>query len=202
MIETFLRPPRGAGEYLADAVRVLGVLSVVAAVIWWEPVDVAVVALSLLGVFLPRFLGARPALDAPFAIVVLVASWSSVLDLYTTVVGWDVVVHFFTNGFVAAMAYLLLARVGVLPAVIDSRYPTVAAISIATALGFTAGVVWEFAEWAGHTFVDESIFVAYADTIGDLAAGGAGSLLAGLALKFFSAHNRSVTDLERTPTFT
>ncbi|MCU1425966.1 MAG: hypothetical protein JWM51_2257 [Microbacteriaceae bacterium] len=201
MIETFLRPPRSLGEYLADVVRVVGVLSVTAAAVWWQLADVAVVALALIGVFLPRFLGARPAFDAAFTIAVLVASWSSVLDLYRSVVGWDVVVHFFTNGLIAAMAYLLLARLGVLPAVIDSRYPTVAAIGITTTLGFTAGVVWEFVEWAGHTFVDETIFVAYADTIGDLAAGGAGSLLAGLALRFLTAHNRSVASPRRTPTF-
>ncbi|MEK8228690.1 hypothetical protein NKG05_25870 [Oerskovia sp. M15] len=43
-------------------------------------------------------------------------------------------------------------------------------------------LLWETGEWAGATFVDESINVGYVDTLGDLAAGGIGSLLAGLVM--------------------
>ncbi len=63
MIATFVRPPRGAAEVVADAVRVLGLVSVVVAIVGWSPVDGAVFALVLLGLVLPRFLdrcGQRP----------------------------------------------------------------------------------------------------------------------------------------------
>jgi hypothetical protein len=41
--------------------------------------------------------------------------------------------------------------------------------------------------WFGHTYVDEAINVCYDDTVGDLASGGLGSLLVGLALSRSSA---------------
>jgi hypothetical protein len=199
VIENFLRPPRGAGEVLADAVRLLGVLSVAAAAFGWGPLDMAVLALSMIGVVLPRFLGARPALDGAFGIVLLVAAWSSVLDLYTTVAGWDIVVHFLANGLVAAVAYVLLVRIGVLPAAGGSRFPVAAAITLVTAIGLSAGVLWEIVEWAGHTYVDSTIFVAYDDTIGDLVAGGAGAFVAGCSVRFLAAHNRSASSRQRVP---
>ena len=40
--------------------------------------------------------------------------------------------------------------------------------------------IWEMVEWAGRTFIAPEIFVSYQDTIGDMAAGGLGSLLAGI----------------------
>ena len=51
-----------------------------------------------------------------------------------------------------------------------------------TGLGATAAVLWEIGEWAGHTFLDPSIYVGYADTVGDLAAGLAGSVVAAVVL--------------------
>jgi hypothetical protein len=185
VIETFLRPPRGVGEIVADSVRVLGLLGVVVAAVGWGGVELAVTALALVGLVLPRFLGARPALDIGFGVCVLVAAWSSVLSLYTTAPAWDIPVHFFTNGYAAAVAWVLLVRLGVLePAAgAAAAVPTVA-------LGVTAGVLWEFGEWAGHTFLDRSIFVAYDDTIGDLAVGAAGSVVAGLAIGFLAGESR------------
>jgi hypothetical protein len=35
-------------------------------------------------------------------------------------------------------------------------------------------------EWIGWRFISEEIYVAYEDSIGDMAAGGLGGLLAGL----------------------
>ena len=53
---------------------------------------------------------------------------------------------------------------------------------VTLALGITLSVVWEFAEWAGYTYITSGINVGYADTLGDLAAGGLGSLLSGALL--------------------
>jgi len=186
MIESFLRPPGGA-LLLADAVRLAGLMSVVAVLLWWSPVDVAVFALSMIGLVLPRFLGVRPALDASFGASLLVAAWFSVLGLYVSAPLVDLPVHFVLNGLVAVIALVLLARVGVLPESLDVARPRLGIAVMTTALGVVGGVLWEFGEWAGHTFVDESIFVGYTDTLGDLAIGGLGSLLAGAAAGFLTA---------------
>ena len=53
---------------------------------------------------------------------------------------------------------------------------------LTTATGTALAVVWEFGEWYGHTFLDSRIQVGYDDTIGDLAAGMVGALVAGVAL--------------------
>lgn len=190
LVETFLQPPRTRGEWLADAVRLAGVASMVAAGIGWGFVDVMVFALSAIGLVLPRFLGIRPALDASFGVALLVASWSSVLDLYQAWASWDLVVHFVLNGLVAAVAYIVAARAGVVPTVAGERGPLAPAIVLCACFGTSAGVLWEWGEWAGHRFVDSTIFVAYEDTLGDLAAGAAGSILAGALMRFWSAKSR------------
>ncbi|QHC67768.1 hypothetical protein GSU68_15135 [Rathayibacter sp. VKM Ac-2759] len=190
LVETFLAPPSTRGEWFADAVRLAGVASMVAAGIGWGFVDVMVFALSAIGLVIPRFLGIRPALDAAFGVALLVASWSSVLDLYQAWASWDLVVHFVLNGLVAAVAYLVAARAGVVSSVVGERGPLAPAIVLCACFGTTAGVLWEWGEWAGHRFVDASIFVGYEDTLGDLAAGAAGSLLAGALMRFWSAKSR------------
>ncbi|MGC5171831.1 hypothetical protein ACLQ2Q_14385 [Microbacterium sp. DT81.1] len=192
MKATFLRPARGVAELCADGVRVLGVLSIIAAMIWWSPVDVAVFALVLLGLVIPRFLGIRPALDAAFGIALLVAGWSAVLDTYAQVRYWDLVVHFALNGLLAAVLYILAVRLAVVPDPATEQVSRGAIVSLTVAFGLAAGVVWEVAEWAGHTFVDPTIYVGYEDSIGDLAVGGLGALVAGLAGRYLSAESRYI----------
>ncbi|WP_309069626.1 hypothetical protein [Microbacterium sp.] len=46
--------------------------------------------------------------------------------------------------------------------------------------GLAISAAWEMIEWFGYTFVSDAIYVAYVDTIGDMAAGGLGALLAGV----------------------
>ena len=177
---------------MADIVRVAAFVSVVAVGISGELLGTAVLALALLGAVVPRFLGVRPALDLAFATSVLVAAWSSIFDLYTAVAGWDDIVHFFTNGATAALLYVLLARLGIAPSPEDRAVSTAALIVLTVAFGLSTGVLWEIAEWAGHSYVDPSIFVEYNDTIGDLVVDGLGALAAGIGLRFLGAHNRSV----------
>lgn len=185
MIETFLRRPAGAGELVADALRVVGLLSAVVAGVVFGPVYFFVFALTLLGLVVPRFLGVRPALDVVTCVVLLVAAWCAALGLYVSAPAVDIPVHLLLNGLLAALAFVLLRRAAVLP-----RMPRAGTILVTTALGFALGVLWEFGEWAGNAFVDADIYVSYDDTIGDLAVGGFGSLLAGLAMPWAQRESR------------
>jgi hypothetical protein len=103
---TFLRRPRGA-EWIADALRVVAVLSVPAAGIGWGPVALAVMMLALLGVVVPRALGVRPGLDIAVVALSLVAGWSSVLGWYTSVFLWDKVVHVTFLTVLSAVAWVI-----------------------------------------------------------------------------------------------
>ena len=204
-METLHRPPTTPAEYAADGVRLLGPASMVAGLFIFGATAVPAFILVIVGQVVPRVLGIRPSLDIGIGLVLVVAGWSNVLDLYTTVPGWDLLVHFFANGAVAAMLYLLFARRTAPKAPDEARAvrtsPTV--VILTTAFGLAAAVVWEQFEWFAHTVVDDSIFVAYNDTIGDLTAGGLGSLLAGLAMTQVAApaqsHSRSPSQPGHTP---
>jgi hypothetical protein len=178
MRRRFLIPPRGVLQFGADALRVLGLVSVVVAAVWWSPTDAGVLAFVLLGLVIPRFLGMTAWLDIGACVALLVAGWSSVLDLYRAIEWWDLAVHATANAATAAMAYLLLVRVAVVAA--PAQSPRWVVVFLCSTLGLAGGAVWELLEWAGHTLLDDAIFVAYDDTIGDMAAGALGSLVIGL----------------------
>ncbi|ROP63448.1 hypothetical protein EDF24_0472 [Curtobacterium sp. PhB130] len=186
---TFLRRPRGA-EYVADALRVLTLISIPVAAIGWGAVAFAVMALSLLGVVVPRVLGLRPGFDIVLCLLALVAGWSSVLEWYTTVFGWDKLIHFLLIGALSILVVVIGADVGVLPDL--GRLPLVALVVLAGTAGLAIGGVWEMCEWVGHTHLDSSIYVGYDDTIGDLAADTAGAVASGFLVRW-SAADRRVT---------
>jgi len=188
--ETFLRRPRGGAELTADALRVLGVISIAIGGIHWGFVEVAVFALTLLGMLVPRFLGLRPGFDIAVGGTLLVAAWSGVFELYTSIDWLDIVIHFAANGLLAALFFVVAARTGVVPDVTAGTPSLLRSALLTTVLGLAAGVLWEMGEWAGHTFIDSAIFVSYTDTIGDLAVGGFGSLLAGLCIRWLSSESR------------
>src|SRR5690606_11090917 len=98
---------------------------------------------------------------------------------YRTVAGWDLVVHVVCTGFIAAVAYLALVRWDIMPRPPRARR---AAVIFTASLGLAASALWEMVEWLGKTFVTDEIFVTYNDTIGDMAVGGLGALLAGFAV--------------------
>jgi hypothetical protein len=197
MARTLLRRPDGPAEFIADAVRALALVSVVVAAIGWGPVEGLSVALVLGGMMLPRPLGLRPGFDIAFGIVLLVAVWSSVLEIYITTRWWDLPVHFVANGLCAAVGYVLLARFGVVADAATLPRPMLSTALVTTFLGVTIGVIWELFEWFGHTYIDEEIYVGYEDTLGDLVVGALGSLVAGLTLRVLMAP-RSTTR-ERVP---
>lgn len=180
MIENFLRRPRTPGDFAADAMRVAGVLSVLAAAIWWSPTDAGVLAFALPGVFVPRFVGVRPWFDITFSITLLVAAWSNVFDLYTRIGWWDLAIHFVCTGVVAAMLLLVVVRWGVIGDPGADKMRPAPVILLTILFGLALSAVWEMIEWAGHAFISDEIFVAYDDTIADMAVGGLGSLCAGI----------------------
>lgn len=184
MKENFLRMPRGVAEYVADALRIVAVLSVIAAAIWSTATDAGILALALPALMVPRVLGMRAGADILLGVTVLVAADSNVFDLYRTIAGWDLVVHFVCTGVIAATVYLVLARCLVVPAQGAADFRKRTAIVVCTALGLAVSAVWEMIEWAGRTFVTAEIFVTYQDTIGDMAVGGLGALVAGIVVAF------------------
>lgn len=193
MRETLGNLPGTVGEQLANAVRVLGLLSLVVTGAGWGVTAMTAMSLSVASLFIPRCLGARPALDTSFGLSLLVAAWSIVLGLYSSWTNWDLFVHTVTNGLIAAMGMVLLVRVGLLPSRLDVRRPGLSIAILTTLLGVTFGVIWEFTEWAGNRFLDSTIYVTYTDTLGDIAAGGLGSLLAGCLMTFLAASPPSRT---------
>lgn len=166
------------------AVRVLGVLSLLVALVR-SPVEVALFALVLAGLLVPVAATASRTLDAAYGAGLLVAAWCSALQLYQSVAWLDLAVHLVVTGLVAAVGHLLLARwtdAVVDPHAATARADRVGAVVVTTSLGLALAVLWEVGEYVGHTYLDPEIYVGYADTIGDMVAGGLGSAVAGLWL--------------------
>jgi hypothetical protein len=182
LIATFLQPPRGAGAVVADALRILGAVGVLVAAFAFGPTDAGVLAFVLPGLLLPRFLGVRPAFDIAYCALLLVAGWSNVLDLYTSVPWWDIAIHFACTAVIAVMLYLLLAALGIVTDPADPRFTLATGVVLTAALGLALSAVWEMVEWIGHTFISSEIFVEYDDTIGDMAMGGLGAVIGGILL--------------------
>ena len=174
---------------LADVVRLAALASIAAAYLWYGWAEVARFAIVLVGLLVPRLAKVPRPFDLAYCATLLLAAWSGVAGWYAAITGWDLVVHTITTGAVAALAYLVLARMDVVHDLHDTRrlshhHPSIVLLTVA--LGLSAGVLWEFWEWVGNRYLKASIHVGYDDTVADLAADGAGSLLAGLLLVAWS----------------
>lgn len=191
MFQTPLRAPSGTAETTADALRVVALLGIGVAGIGWGAVAGWSLALVAGGMLVPRLLGVRASVDIAFGAVLLIAGWSSVLDIYLTTRWWDLPIHFLANGLCAAIAYVALVRLEVVADASTLPRPTVSTGVVTTALGVLLGVAWEVVEWVGHTFIDRAIFVGYTDSIGDLVWGGAGALVAGCGMRYLAGRARA-----------
>src|SRR5699024_6235434 len=92
------------------AVRVVGALCLVVALVVRGPVDTALFALVLAGLVVPPAARAPRGLDAAYGVGLLAAAWCGALQLYQRVAWLDLAMHLVVTGLVAAVAYLLLAR--------------------------------------------------------------------------------------------
>jgi hypothetical protein len=188
------------------------------AIFWVDvAVKVALVALLLFGVLaphLPQFEGKAwlgRALAYPIAALIVPVAWALVrrrggrsvpypygldillvlpflidtagnaANLYDTIDWWDDANHFVNWGLlVAAFCQLLL------------RLPlgSLAGASIAVGFGAVTAILWEFAEY--FTFIRNSseLETAYTDTLGDLALGLTGSVLAAVLTYIFVRPSR------------
>lgn len=161
----------------ADLAALAGVLSFIAA-FWWGPVEVALFALVLLGLTVPRVAQLPGVLQGVSGPTIVFAAWAATLDWYLTVPHLDLLVHACANSLLAAALVLLAVRLGALP----PQLPRSGAVIVMTGAGAFLGVLWEAGEWVGHVMMDPAIQVGYEDTLGDLAAGTLGSAAAGTFL--------------------
>lgn len=189
MIREMVRAPNGVAETVADVLRIVAVIGIVVAGVGWGPIAGVSLAFVAVGMLLPRLLGVRPSFDIAFGVVALVAVWSSVLDIYLSTRWWDLPMHFLTNGLSAALCYIMLVQLGVVADAATLQKPMLSAAVTTIALGLSLGVLWEIFEWFGHTFIDQEIYVGYVDSVGDLAWGGAGALVAGCSMSFLTARS-------------
>ena len=190
MYANLKRPPRSVTDWMTDVVRALAIVLVIVSLFTLPFTDFAVLSMSLPAVMLSRMIGLRSGLDLVTCVTVFVAAGSNVLELYRAWTGWDLVVHLACTGLLAAVALVLLDDAGVVAPTGRRRTPIV----VATLAGLALSAVWEMIEWFGYRFITDAIFVTYDDTIGDMIAGGAGALIAGVLASRFR-----LTREERAP---
>jgi hypothetical protein len=167
---------------VADVVRVAAMVSTVVATWRYGAIAFALFSLVWGGTMLLRALRTPPGLDLATGVTLLVGGWAAQLDWYVAVAWLDVAVHLVATGLLALLAHHAAVRFAALPAPSTAMPRRIAwgAAAFTAAAGTALGVVWEMGEWAGHTWLDDRIQVGYDDTIGDLAAGLLGSVLAAL----------------------
>ena len=95
------------------------------------------------------------------------------LNLFDTVDWWDDAMHFLLWGFLTA---------GVLLAFAPRNLSRGLTAFVALGFGATAAVIWELGEYVAFVRNSPELQSAYTDTLGDLALGTLGALLAGLIL--------------------
>jgi hypothetical protein len=111
------------------------------------------------------------ALDILLTLPFLIDVAGNALDLYDSIDWWDDANHFVNWGLLVAAFGQLLVRLPV---------GRVAAVGLMIGFGAATAVLWEFAEYL--TFIRNSpeLETAYEDTLGDLALGLSGSVVAAL----------------------
>lgn len=93
------------------------------------------------------------------------------MDLYDTVIWFDDLMHFMNTGLLAAaVIFLTLPR--------DSGL--IRSLERALAVGATGAIAWELAEYFAFLSGTSDRSFAYGDTLGDLALGTTGAVVAGL----------------------
>jgi hypothetical protein len=160
---------------LALAVRWLGPLSVLLTALFFDAVGASVMMLVCLAVTITWRARLPAAFEIATDLTLLLAAWSSVFLLYERLEHWDLVIHFAATAVLAELAFRALER--------WSRLASPGPLShvvLVSSLGAALALVWEYLEFAGYYLVDPQVNVGYLDTMGDLAAGHAGAVVAGI----------------------
>ncbi|MBF0672342.1 MAG: hypothetical protein IR160_07140 [Salinibacterium sp.] len=189
-VARLLRRPGSLAAVLADIIRALAPISVVSALFAIGWVETAVMMLVFLGVLLARAAALPAGLDGATSALLLAAAWFSVADLYAQIAWIDLATHFAVGAVLAALARIMLERWDAAALAPSPGRTSVASVVagalVGAALGLALSVVWEFLEWWGHTYIDDTVNVGYLDTLSDIAVGGAGGLIAGAVLAITS----------------
>ena len=190
MIDNFLRVPRWPAEILAAVLRVLGAVAVLYALMVKGWTGAGIMALTLPGMLLPKFVGLKPWWDVFATATLFSAGFSNIGDLYERVPWWDLPMHFATTGVVAALFVLVLVYWGVVASPRNADVHRAFTLVFTLIMGLALAAVWEIVEWLGFMFITDEIRVDYHDTITDMIAGGFGALLAGTLLPRLSTATR------------
>jgi hypothetical protein len=111
------------------------------------------------------------ALDILLVLPFLIDVAGNALDLYDQIDWWDDANHFVNWGLLTAAFGQLLLRLPV---------GRVATAALAVGFGAVTAVLWEFAEYFAFIRDSPELETAYTDTLGDLALGLMGSVVAAL----------------------
>ena len=162
---------------MADGARLAALFNCVVAAVYFRSADIFRFLVISVGLLSPRWAKSPAVFDFAFGLTVWVPAWSGVLRRYEARRWWDVAVHLLTTGAIGAMGHFVFSRMGIVPDIRDTKVPCGSARLILLPLVLSAAVgVWG---WFGHNHLSEYIQVGYNDMVLDLAAGTAGSLLAG-----------------------
>lgn len=160
---------------VADAAVVVSGISLVAGILD-SLVAAALFALVLLGLTVVRLAPLRPVVQAVTSAALPAAAWAAMVDAYQRISWLDLVAHLVVTGLLAVIVVAAVYWAGWL----RPGRSAAGTILLCTALGMSLAVLWEFGEWMGNAYLDPAIQVGYHDTVGDLAAGSLGAVLAGV----------------------
>jgi hypothetical protein len=183
----------------ADLIRAVAAVSAVAAA-FLSLEGVFRFTLLFLALLVPRLAGLRGPVDLLVCAVLTVAAWSSPANWYELAPWYDTLLHAVVPGVVAATLHLLLIRWRLLPPLKARGLRTVSVPLLTVCLGCTVALLWELYEWFGKDVLGAQIAAHYDDTIADMAAGFASSLVAGIALATWARHrDRASRGQENSP---
>ena len=135
---------------VADALRVVAVLSIVVAGLLYSWTDALVFVVVAAVLWVPRIAALPRPVDVAIGITWLVAGWANAAHWYVTHPWVDIPIHGTTPGASAAAVYLLLVRVQLVPELGDRLVRRRALVLITFALSATLAVLWEFYEWVRY----------------------------------------------------
>ena len=177
------------GPYVRDPIDVLRIVLAVGAVVALvagEPSGAVYLAVSTAGALLARALALPRLIDLAFVVALSITGFGEAFGFYDRWDWFDRVVHFLVPMLFSLVAYIGLARADLVLDPHDQvadvrRGPALFLISFA--FGVALGAVWEIVEYTLDALGFTNLSEGNADTVGDLVADTAGSLVgAGLLL--------------------